>query len=169
MSNWNQPLPEGKFRGIALAKSFGSIVAQVAEISKVGEKEFSIDNYYCVIDCGRIVNPDTIEAQMQSGIVYGLSAAMYGEITFADGEVEQFNFPQYEVVRMNTMPSVAVHIMDVDEYPGGVGEPATPPAAPALANAIFAATGERIRSLPLGKHGYKFVSKPMKSIEEDLG
>lgn len=168
MSNWDRPLPNDTYRGISIAKSFGSIVAQVAEISKVGEKEFSIDNFYCVIDCGRIVNPDTIEAQMQSGIVYGLSAAMYGQITFADGEVEQFNFPQYEVVRMNTMPSVAVHIMKVDEYPGGVGEPATPPAAPALANAIFAATGERIRSLPLSKHGYKFVSKPM-GIEEDLG
>lgn len=169
MSNWDTPLPEGKYRGIAIAKSFGSIVAQVAEITKVSEKEISIDKFYCVIDCGRIVNPDTVEAQMQSGIVYGLSAAMYGQITFADGEVEQFNFPQYEVVRMNVMPTVAVHIMKVDEYPGGVGEPATPPAAPALANAIFAATGERIRSLPLGKHGYSFVTTPEVGIEEDLG
>ncbi|RMG85133.1 MAG: xanthine dehydrogenase family protein molybdopterin-binding subunit [Bacteroidetes bacterium] len=157
MSGWKKPMPEGKFRGIALCQSFGSIVGQVAEISKIGEKEIRIDKYYCAIDCGRIVNPDTIEAQMQSGIIFGLSAALYGEITFANGEVEQYNFPQYEMVRMNVAPTVEVHIMEVDEYPGGVGEPGTPPAAPALANAIFAATGERIRQLPLIKHGYKFV------------
>jgi len=129
----------------------------VAEISKVGDKSFSIDKVYCVIDCGRIVNPDTIEAQMQSGIVYGLSAAMFGQITIEKGQVQQQNFPQYEVVRMNTMPHVEVHIMDVDEYPGGVGEPGTPPAAPAVANAIFAATGDRLRSLPFSNHGYTFV------------
>ncbi len=157
MSNWKTPLPEGKYRGIALHESFGSIVAQVAEISTQGENEFKIDNVYCVIDCGRIVNPDTIEAQMQSGIVFGLSAALYGEITFANGEVEQYNFPQYDMVRMNVAPVVKVHIMEVDEYPGGVGEPGTPPIAPALTNAIFAATGKRVRSLPLMKHGYKFV------------
>jgi isoquinoline 1-oxidoreductase beta subunit len=94
---------------------------------------------------------------MQSGIMYGLSAALYGQITFKNGEVEQYNFPQYEVVRMNVAPNVQNHIMDNDEFPGGVGEPSTPPAAPALANAIFSATGERIRSLPLMKHGYSFV------------
>ena len=157
ISNWKRPLAENRFRGIAINKSFGSIVAEVAEITKLGEKEFSIDNFYCVIDCGRIVNPDTIEAQMQSGIIFGLSAALYGEITFKEGEVEQYNFPQYEMVRMNVAPVVKVHIMDVDEYPGGVGEPATPPAAPALTNAIFAATGDRVRALPLKKHGYRFV------------
>lgn len=157
ISNWKQPLGENRFRGIALCKSFGSIVGQVAEITKVGEQQFSIDNYYCVIDCGRIVNPDTIEAQMQSGIMFGLSAALYGEITFKGGEVEQYNFPQYEMVRMAVAPTVKVHIMDVDEYPGGVGEPGTPPAAPALTNAVFAATGNRVRSLPLKKHGYSFV------------
>jgi len=157
MSNWKQPLAENRFRGIALCKSFGSIVAQVAEITKHGDKKISIDKFYCVIDCGRIVNPDTINAQMESGIIFGLSAALYGEITFSEGEVEQYNFPQYEMVRMNVAPVVEVHIMEVDEYPGGVGEPATPPAAPALTNAIFAATGDRIRSLPLKKHGYNFV------------
>ena len=157
ISNWKTPLAEGRFRGIAIHESFRSIVCQVVEITKVDEKKFSVDKYYNVIDCGRVVNPDTVEAQMQSGIMYGLSAALYGQITFKDGEVEQYNFPQYEVVRMNVAPTVQVHIMDNDEYPGGVGEPATPPAAPALANAIFAATGERIRSLPLMKHGYSFV------------
>ncbi len=157
MASWSTPLPEGKYRGISLLKSFGSIVGQVAEITKTGDKQISIDKVYCVIDCGRIVNPDTVEAQMQSGIVYGLSAALYGEITMDNGEIVQQNFPQYEMVRMNTSPTVAVHIMEVDEYPGGVGEPATPPAAPALTNAIFAATGERVRSLPLNKLGYSFV------------
>ena len=157
ISNWKTPLAEGRFRGIALHESFRSIVCQVVEITKVGEKKFSVDKYYNVIDCGRVVNPDTVEAQMQSGIMYALSAALYGQITFKDGEVEQYNFPQYEVVRMNVAPTVKNHIMDNDEYPGGVGEPATPPAAPALANAIFAATGERIRSLPLAKHGFSFV------------
>ncbi len=157
ISNWSTPLGENRFRGIALHKSFGSIVGEVAEITKVGEKEFSIDKFYCVIDCGRTVNPDTVEAQMQSGIIYGLTAALYGQITFSKGEVEQYNFPQYEMIRMDVAPTIDVHIMDVDEYPGGVGEPATPPAAPALTNALFAATGERIRSLPLQKHNYKFV------------
>lgn len=157
MSGWSNPLPEGRFRGIALHESFGSIVGQVAEISKTGDKEFKIEKFYCAIDCGRTINPNTIAAQMQSGIIFGLSAALFGEITFAGGQVEQFNFPQYEMVRMKTAPVVDVHIMEVDEYPGGVGEPGTPPAAPALANAIFAATGERVRSLPLMKHGYSFV------------
>lgn len=157
ISNWGQPLAEGKFRGISLQKSFGSIVAEVAEVTKVGDKEFSIDNFYCVIDCGRVVNPDTVEAQMQSGMVYGLTAAMYGEITFNEGEVEQYNFPQYEMMRLSTVPNFVVHIMDVDAYPGGVGEPGLPPAASALANALFAATGERVRSLPFKNAGYRFV------------
>ncbi len=156
-SNWSKLLPEGKYRGIALHKSFGSIVGEVAEISQTGDKEFKIDKMYCVIDCGRIVNPNTVEAQMQSGIIFGLSAALYGEITVKDGQIEQYNFPQYEMVRMGIAPTVDVHIMEINEYPGGVGEPSTPPAAPALANALFAATGERVRSLPLNKHGYKFV------------
>ncbi len=157
ISNWSEPAGDNKFRGIALHKSFGSIVAEVAEITKVGEKEFSIDNYYCVIDCGRTVNPDTIEAQMQSGIVYGLSAAMYGQITIENGKIVEGNFPEYEMVRMNVTPHITTHIMEMDEYPTGVGEPGTPPAAPALTNALFAATGERIRELPLVKHGYSFV------------
>lgn len=157
MANWKAPLSEGKYRGIALVKSFGSIVGEVAEISKVGDKEFKIDKYYCAIDCGNFVNPNIIKAQIEGAITFGLSAALYGEITWEDGAVVQQNFPQYEMVRMNINPAVAVHIMDVDEYPGGVGEPGLPPAAPALANALFAATNERVRSLPLAKQGYKFV------------
>ena len=157
MSRWSQPLGENKFRGIAIAKSFGSIVAEVAEITKLGPKEFKIDNYYCAIDCGNYVNPSIVEAQVQSGVIFGLTAALYGEITWKDGAVQQLNFPQYEMVRLKVCPNIEVHIMEVDDYPGGVGEPGTPPAAPALANALFAATGERVRSLPLSKSGYTFV------------
>ena len=156
MSNWGSTR-DGKYQGIALHKSFGSIVGQVAEIARIGDKQFSIDKYYCAIDCGTYINPDTVEAQMEGGIVFGLSAALFGEITWADGAVQEYNFPQYDMVRMNISPRVEVHVMEVDEYPGGVGEPGTPPAAPALTNALFAATGERIRSLPVRKHGYSFV------------
>jgi len=154
LGNWG--VQDGKFRGIALHKSFGSIVGQVAQISKTGDKSFSIDRYSCVIDCGTYINPDTVEAQMEGGLVFGLSAALYGEITWDDGSVNEMNFPQYDMVRMNVSPRVDVHIMENDFYPGGVGEPGTPPAAPALTNAIFAATGERIRKLPIVKQGYSF-------------
>lgn len=157
MANWKTPLPDGKYRGIALVKSFGTIVGEVAEISKVGDKEFKIDKVYCAVDCGNYVNPDTVKAQMSGGIIFGLTAALYGEITWEDGAVIQQNFPQYDMVRMAVCPEIDVHIMEVDEYPGGCGEPGTPPAAPALANALFAATGERVRALPLNKAGYRFV------------
>ena len=157
ISNWNTPAEENRYRGIALHKSFGSIVGEVAEIIKISDTEFKIDKFFCAIDCGNIVNPDTIEAQMEGGINFGLSAALFGEITWSDGSVDQYNFPQYDMVRLQHSPTVQVHIMDVDEYPGGVGEPGTPPAAPALANAVFAATGNRFRSLPLAKHGLTFV------------
>lgn len=103
------------------------------------------------------VNPRIIESQIQSGIVYGLTAALYGEISVKEGKIVQSNFPNYEMVMMNTMPHIEVFIMDSDEQPGGVGEPGTPPIAPALTNAIFSASGERIRSLPLSKNGYQFV------------
>ncbi len=157
MGNWTSSSSPDEYKGIALHKSFGSIVGQVAQISRIGENQFSIDKYFCAIDCGRIVNPDTIAAQMEGGIIFGLSAALYGEITLDNGRIQQDNFPQYEMVRMGVSPRTEVHIMEVDEYPGGVGEPGTPPAAPALVNALFAATGKRVRSLPLTKHGYSFV------------
>ena len=156
LSSWRTPLEGNKARGIALHESFGSIVGEVAEIS-IEDKNIKVNKVYCVIDCGKVVNPRIVESQMQSGIAYGLTAALYGEISLKDGKIVQSNFPNYEMVKMKTMPEVIVEIMDSDEYPGGVGEPGTPPIAPALTNAIFAATGERIRSLPLSKHGYKFV------------
>jgi isoquinoline 1-oxidoreductase beta subunit len=155
MSKWSEHV-DGKFKGIAIHESFGSIVAEVAEIS-LTEKKIKVEKVFCVIDCGNVVNPRIIESQMQSGIVYGLTAALYGEITVKEGKIMQSNFPNYEMVMMNTMPHVEVHIIDSDEQPGGVGEPGTPPIAPALTNAIFAASKERIRSLPLSRQGYEFV------------
>ena len=103
------------------------------------------------------MNPDTIIAQMQSGIVFGLTAAVYGEITIEEGKIQQSNFPNYEILKLKHMPEVFTHIMENNEAPGGVGEPGTPPIAPAVTNAIFAATGERVRSLPLKNHGFKLV------------
>ncbi len=156
MSAWGDSMDEGKSLGIALHESFGSIVGEVAQISLEGKK-IKVDKVFCAVDCGQVVNPLIVESQMQSGIVFGLTAALYGEISVKNGQIVQNNFPNYKMVQMNTMPEIEVHIMDVDEYPGGVGEPGTPPIAPALTNAIFAASGERIRSLPLSKHGYTFV------------
>ncbi len=156
MSNWGKQEAD-TYQGIALQYSFESIVAQVAEIKKMGEKEFKIVNYYCVIDCGNTVNPDTIEAQMQSGIVFGLSAAIHGEISWKNGSPVQSNFHDYQMLKMYNCPKITVAIMENNEEPGGVGEPGVPPAAPALTNALFKATGERIRSLPLSKSDYVFV------------
>ncbi len=155
MSKWGEK-PEGKFRGIALHESFGSIVGEVAEISLTA-KNIKVEKVFCVIDCGKIVNPRIIESQMQSGIVYGLTAALYGEISVKEGKIVQSNFPNYQMVLMKTMPHIEVQIIQSDEEPGGVGEPGTPPIAPALTNAIFAASGDRIRTLPLSNQGYEFV------------
>ncbi|MEM6632043.1 MAG: molybdopterin cofactor-binding domain-containing protein [Bacteroidota bacterium] len=157
MSNWSQPLEEGRGRGIALHMSFGSIVAEVVEIILVNETDIKLDKVYCAVDCGLYVNPQIIEAQMQSAIVYGLSAALYGEMTIKDGKFKQSNFPNYQMVKLAQMPHIEVGIMENEEQPGGVGEPGLPPIAPALCNAIYDVTGKRIRSLPLKNHGFKFV------------
>ncbi len=145
---WGQPLPAGRGAGIAVHESFGSAVAQVAEVS-VEQGRIRVHRVVCAVDCGPVVNPDGVEAQMQSGIVFGLSAALYGEITFRDGRVEQSNFHDYPVLRLHEMPKVEVVIAKSDEKMGGAGEPGTPPIAPAVANAVFALTGKRLRSLPL--------------------
>ncbi|MBL4740664.1 MAG: xanthine dehydrogenase family protein molybdopterin-binding subunit [Sneathiella sp.] len=154
VSDWSTPLPEGRGRGIALHESFKSIVGQVVEISVNKDKEISIDKVFCVIDCGTVVNPDTVKAQMESGIIFGLSAALFGEITIEKGRVVQENFPDYDMVRLNNCPEIEVHLAPSGRPLGGVGEPSTPPIAPAVVNAIFAATKTRIRELPLSKHGY---------------
>jgi isoquinoline 1-oxidoreductase beta subunit len=149
-AEWGKPLPAGRFRGIAVLTSFGSYVAQLAEIS-VDKKssEVKVHRVVCAVDCGRYVNPLTIEAQMQGGIVYGLTAALRGAITIKGGRVEQGNFDDYQMLRVNEMPKVEVHILPSGQASGGIGEPGTPPIAPAVCNAIFAATGKRIRKLPI--------------------
>ena len=148
-AGWGTPLEKGMGRGIALHKSFHSIVAQVAEVAVSAEGDIQINRVVCVIDCGQTVNPDTIIAQMESGIIFGLSAALFGEITIKDGRVEQGNFPSYDMLRLAETPQIEVHIIASDYPMGGVGEPGTPPIAPAVTNAIFAATGKRIRQLPI--------------------
>jgi isoquinoline 1-oxidoreductase beta subunit len=148
-AGWGTPLAEGRARGIAVHESFGSFVAQVAEVSVKHSGEVRVHRVVCAIDCGRFVNPDIVEAQMESGIVFGLTAALHGAITFKDGRVEQSNFHDYPLLRMEEMPRVEVHIIPSKENPQGVGEPGVPPIAPAVANAIFAATGKRVRSLPI--------------------
>jgi isoquinoline 1-oxidoreductase subunit beta len=149
-AGWGTPLPAGRARGIAVHKSFESIVAEVAEVSVSSAGEVRVHRVVCAVDCGMFVNPDTIEAQMQSGIVYGLTAALKGAITIDRGRVQQSNYHDYQMLRMAEMPVVEVHIVSSGEAPGGVGEPGTPPIAPAVCNAIFAATGKRIRRLPIG-------------------
>src|SRR6266478_7356 len=149
-AGWGKPLPAGRTRGIAMVESFGSFVAEVAEVSlnrKSGEVR--VHRVVCAVDCGRYVNPDTIAAQMEGSIVYGLTAALKGQITINKGRVEQSNFHDYELLRVNEMPQVEVHIVPSNEAPGGAGEPGTPPIAPAVCNAIFAATGKPIRRLPI--------------------
>ena len=151
-AGWDRPLPAGMARGIALHTSFGSIVAQVAEVSIVkGEKGMrpKVHRVVCAIDCGMVVNPDIVAAQMESGIVFGLTAALYGEITLKGGAVEQKNFPDYEMLRMAEAPRVETYIVPSAAFPGGVGEPGTPPIAPALANALLKLTGKPVRSLPI--------------------
>jgi isoquinoline 1-oxidoreductase beta subunit len=147
-AGWGKSLPTGVARGIALHESFASICAQVAEVSLVDGRP-RVHRVVCVIDCGLVVNPDTVEAQMQSAIVYGLSAALFGEITVKDGRVEQSNFASYDAIKLSDMPVIETYIVPSDGPPGGVGEPGTPPIAPAVANALFALIGKRIRSLPL--------------------
>lgn len=148
-AGWGKPLRRGRARGIAVGESFGSYVAEVAEVSVGKDGKVKVHRVVCAVDCGRTVNPDIIKRQMESAIVFGLTAALYGKITLKDGKVEQSNFHDYPVLRMNEMPQVEVHIVSSSEAPGGVGEPGLPPLAPAVVNAVFAATGKRVRKLPL--------------------
>jgi len=147
-SSWGSPLPKGRARGIAVVPSFGSVCAHVAEVSLNGN-DIRVHKVTTAFDCGLVVNPLTVEAQLQSAIAFGLSAALYSQITFKDGQVEQSNFHDYRVLRMNEMPLVEVHLVPGGDKPTGVGEPGVPPVAPAVANALFVLTGKRARSLPL--------------------
>jgi len=150
-AGWGSPPPAGRSRGIAVWKAFESYVAEVAEISIAKDGAVRVHRVVCAVDCGPVVNPAIVEAQMQGGIVYGLTAALWGEITIDKGRVKQSNFHDYRMLRMAEMPEVEVHIVPSTDTQGGVGEPGTPPIAPAVCNAIFAATGKRIRKLPIGK------------------
>ncbi|HXD06179.1 MAG TPA: xanthine dehydrogenase family protein molybdopterin-binding subunit [Burkholderiaceae bacterium] len=149
-SGWGKPLNAGQGRGIALCIGFGSFIAQVLEVAVDKDGAVSPKRVWCVVDCGVVVNPDTVRAQMESGIIFGLSAALFGEITIKNGRVEQTNFGDYRVLRINEAPAIDVHIVKNQEAPGGIGEPGTSCVMPALANAVFAATGKRIRKLPIG-------------------
>ncbi|RLJ64662.1 xanthine dehydrogenase family protein molybdopterin-binding subunit [Sulfurisoma sediminicola] len=153
-AGWDKPLAPGKAgekrgRGIAVHESFHSYVAEVAEVTVKADGSFGVDRVVCAVDCGIAVNPDIVRAQMEGGIVFGLTAALYGEVTLREGQVEQSNFTDYPLLRVHEMPKIEVHIVASNEKPTGVGEPGTPVIAPAVANALFAATGKRLRSLPL--------------------
>jgi isoquinoline 1-oxidoreductase subunit beta len=154
LANWHQPLAPAadgtkRARGIAIHHSFGSIVAQVAEVSVTQDRQIRVHRVVCVVDCGVPVNPNLIRQQMESAIVFGLSAALHGEITIDKGQVQQSNFHDYAPLRFNECPEIQVEIMASGDEPSGVGEPGTPPIAPAVANALFALNGQRLRSLPL--------------------
>jgi isoquinoline 1-oxidoreductase beta subunit len=154
-AGWGSPLPAGHGRGVAVHESYGSFIAHVAEVSVDPKGKVRVHRVVCAVDCGRFVNPDTIEAQMESGVVFGLSAALYGEITLKNGRVEQSNYHDYPVLRINEMPRVEVHIVTSKEEPGGIGEPGVPTVAPSVANAVFAVTGVRVRSLPIRAEGLR--------------
>jgi isoquinoline 1-oxidoreductase beta subunit len=147
-AGWGTAAPPGHFRGVAVHESFGSWVAQVAEVSVI-KGAVRVHRVVCAVDCGLVVNPDTVRAQLEGGIVYGLTAALKGRITIEAGRVKESNFHDYRMLRMDEMPVIEVHIVPSGSEPGGVGEPGTPPIAPAVANAVFAATGRRIRALPI--------------------
>jgi isoquinoline 1-oxidoreductase beta subunit len=148
-SGWGSTLPAGRARGIAVHQSFNSVVAEVAEVSLEGGKP-RVHRVICAVDCGTAINPDIVAMQMESGVAYALSAALTGEITLTDGAVDQGNFDRHQVLRIDQMPKVEVHIVPSDAAPTGVGEPGVPPLAPAVANALFQLTGTRVRRLPLG-------------------
>jgi isoquinoline 1-oxidoreductase beta subunit len=149
-AGWARPLPAGRARGVALHDSFGSVVAQVMEVSTApGPRGFRIDRVVCAADVGTVVNPLLVTQQMEGAIVFGLSAALYGRIDIVDGAVVQSNFPNHPLLRLDETPRIEVHLVASHRPPAGAGEPGVPPTAPALANALFALTGRRLRSLPL--------------------
>jgi isoquinoline 1-oxidoreductase subunit beta len=162
-AGYGQNLPEGHALGIAVQESFGSIVAEIVEVSMDADNKPAVHKVTCAVDCGWAVNPDTVEAQAESGIIFGLSAALYGEISIENGRVAQGNFPDYEMVRMATSPEIDVRIVESGEALGGLGEPATPPIAAAVTNAIYILTGQRVRDLPIMNHDFS-VGNPVAQV-----
>jgi isoquinoline 1-oxidoreductase beta subunit len=148
-AGWGSPLPAGRARGIAVVESFSSYVAEVAEVSRNADGTVKVHRVVAAVDCGTVVNPDIVRAQVESAIVFGLTAALHGEITSEGGRVVQSNFHDYPMLRMREMPVIEVHLVASTEAPTGIGEPGTPPIAPAVANALHALTQQRIRSLPI--------------------
>jgi isoquinoline 1-oxidoreductase beta subunit len=128
---------------------FGTYLSEVAEVEVAKDGSVQVKRVVCAVDCGQVVNPDTVRAQLESGVIFGITAALYGEVTLKDGRVEQSNFDDYRMLRMDQAPKIEVYIVESLEAPGGIGEPGTSALAPALANAVFAATGKRLRKLPL--------------------
>ncbi|MGA8688861.1 MAG: xanthine dehydrogenase family protein molybdopterin-binding subunit, partial [Methyloceanibacter sp.] len=148
-AGWDQPLAPGLGRGVSVQFAMGTYLSQIAEVEVSKDGEVRVRRVICAVDCGQIVNPDTIVAQIEGGIIFGISAALWGEITLKNGRVEQHNFNDYRVLRINETPLIDVHLVKSAEAPGGIGEPGTIGVAPAMANAIFALTGKRIRKLPI--------------------
>jgi isoquinoline 1-oxidoreductase subunit beta len=146
---WGQPLPERAGRGVSLQHVFATYMAQVAEVEVSKDGTVRVRRVVCAVDCGTVVNPDTVQAQIQSAINFGITAALHGQITLKDGRVEQSNFHDYEMLRMDAAPAIEVHIVQNSEPPGGMGEAGTSAIVPAVANAIFAATGKRLRKVPI--------------------
>jgi isoquinoline 1-oxidoreductase beta subunit len=154
-AGWGQPLPRGSGRGVSLQFAFGSYLAQVAEVEVSKDGAVRVRRVVCAVDCGTVVNPDTVQAQIQSGIIFGATAALFGEITLKNGRVEQTNFDTYQILRMNEAPAIEVHIVKSAEPPGGMGETGTSAIVPAISNAIFAATGKRLRKMPVDSNQLK--------------
>jgi isoquinoline 1-oxidoreductase beta subunit len=148
-AGWGQPLPKDSGRGVSLQFVFGTYMAQVAEVEVSKDGEVRVRRVVCAVDCGSVVNPDTVQAQVEGAVIFGISAALFGEITLKNGRVEQTNFNTYRVLRMNEAPTIEVHIVKSTEPPGGMGEAGTSAIVPAVTNAIFAATGKRLRKLPV--------------------
>jgi isoquinoline 1-oxidoreductase subunit beta len=149
-ANWGKTtVPKGQGRGVSVMHAFGSFFSMVADVT-VDQGEVTVNRIVCAVDCGMVVNPNTIEAQVQGGIIFGITAALYSEITIDEGRVQQNNFTDYRMLRIDQAPEIEVHIVKSAEAPGGIGEPGTSALAPAVANAIYAATGKRLRQLPVG-------------------
>jgi isoquinoline 1-oxidoreductase beta subunit len=164
-SGWGHA-PTGRHQGVAFMEGYTSHIAQVAEVS-IEDGRLKVHKITCVIDCGQTINPRIVESQIESGIVYGLSAALWADVTLRDGRVQQSNFNDYRVLRLNEAPELEVYVVPSDAPPGGVGETAVPPVAPAICNAIFAATGKRLRSLPIGVHSLADPGRARQSSEPD--
>jgi isoquinoline 1-oxidoreductase beta subunit len=154
-AGWGQPLPAGVGRGVSLQSAFASYMAHIAEVEVAKDGAVRVRRVVCAVDCGTPVNPDTIRAQIEGGIMFGVTAALYGEITLKNGRVEQSNFDTYQVLRMNEAPAVEVYIVQNTEPPGGIGETGTSAIPAAVTNAIFAVTGKRLRKLPIDSSALK--------------